>query len=65
MDTNKNQFLETSGDHPNDPAWQVALRSLLGAAFRLHHYRGAQDKLLRQALIDQEKRIRDTHCCYE
>ena len=39
--------------------------SLLGAAFRLHRYRDAQDALLRRAFYEQELRIVEEYCCDE
>lgn len=43
--------------------WRRALTSVFGAAQRLHRYRDVRDVLLRHAILEQERQIRQrAHC---
>lgn len=47
------------------PIWKSIAESVIGAAFRLHRYRDAQDALLRRVFYEQELRMLEEHCCNE
>lgn len=65
MDNTKENQKMTVTVVGNASVLRKTFRSMFGAAVRLHQYRHAQDTLLRQMIIDDERRIREQHCCYE
>lgn len=47
------------------PVWRKALRSVFGAAERLHRYRDARDVMLQHVIHEHERELRQQPCCGE